>query len=295
MVWPQWKMKILLYPWKKFSVSLLRITDENFWHLRNLLFFTQMCLIAIFEKNPPRCERVEQQQSSPRALQQSDPVLVPVHSRVEQDMCAGHPWVQVQPMELRAQDLPFFPLVPQESGIQGQEPSGFACGRGRRWILMEEGKTWPRRLRSPLEIRMRNGPGKGNLGQLKPQGQRRKLWMEKGMEETWSDMPEKQKCPLGLSLWNLDKTPEGLWEKKNVPIQEEGSGKEGNTWIAQTINQLENWVPESWRRENTSQVLGVEQVGNGERKEELWQARNTCTWWGERDSCAQKRMKFVKV
>lgn len=26
----------------------------------------------------------------------------------------------------------------------------------------------------------RNGSGKGKLGQLKPQGQRRKLWMEKG-------------------------------------------------------------------------------------------------------------------
>lgn len=45
---------------------------------------------------------------------------------------------------------------------------------------MEEGKTWPRRLTSSLEIRTRNRSGKGKLGKLKPQGQSKKLWMGKG-------------------------------------------------------------------------------------------------------------------
>lgn len=45
---------------------------------------------------------------------------------------------------------------------------------------MEEGKTWPRRLTSSLEIGTRNGSGKGKLGKLKPQGQSKKLWMGKG-------------------------------------------------------------------------------------------------------------------
>lgn len=50
----------------------------------------------------------------------------------------------------------------------------------------------------------------------------------------------KKKGALGLSLRTLDKTPEGLQEKKDVPIHEEASGKEGNTWIPQTRDQLEN-------------------------------------------------------
>lgn len=102
---------------------------------------------------------------------------------------------------------------------------------------MEKGKTWPRRLRSSLEIGMRNGSGKGKLGQLKTQGQRRKLWMEKGR---WNHgQTGKQMGPLGLSLRSLDKTPEGLQEK-GVPIQEEVSRKEGDTWIAQKRDQSEN-------------------------------------------------------
>lgn len=60
---------------------------------------------------------------------------------------------------------------------------------------------------------------------------------EEGKGEPWSDMTGKQKCPLGLSLRNLDRTPEGLREKKEIPIQKEASGKEGGTWIAQTRDQ----------------------------------------------------------
>lgn len=45
-----------------------------------------------------------------------------------------------------------------------------------------------------------------------------------------------------------------------------------------------NWKTESLSpgdEGTTGQVLEVEQVGNGEKKEDLLQARNTCTWWGK--------------
>lgn len=44
-------------------------------------FFASDMYTAIFEKSP---------HSPPRALQQSGPLLVPVHSGAEQDLCAGH-------------------------------------------------------------------------------------------------------------------------------------------------------------------------------------------------------------
>lgn len=89
----------------------------------------------------------------------------------------------------------------------------------------------------------------------------------------------------------LGKTPEGLQEKKGVPIQEEGSRKEGDTWIAQKRDQSENWVPESWRWGNTGQVLGVEQVGNEGR---ALPGEEYMHMVGKKNSCAQNRIKFLK-
>lgn len=81
---------------------------------------------------------------------------------------------------------------------------------------------------------------KRKAGAVKNTGTKEEAMDGEGEGEPWSDMTGKQKCPLGLSLRSLDKTPEGLTEKKDVPIQEEVSGKEGGTWIAQKRDQLEN-------------------------------------------------------
>lgn len=153
-------------------------------------------------------------------------------------------------------------------------------GTGNSWICLWEGKEinthgagqgLAKKAESIFGDQNKKWVRKRKIGAVKTTGTKKEAMDGVGKGKLWSEMNGKQKCPLGLSLRKMDKTPEGLWQKKDVSIQEEASGKEGDTWIAQKKDKWENWVPESWRWGNTGQVLGVEQgMERGRKSSDRW-------------------------
>lgn len=112
---------------------------------------------------------------------------------------------------------------------------------------MEEGKTWPRRLRASGETRTRNWDQEKESWEVVTTETKREARDGGGKGGLWADMTGKQKGPVGLSLRNWDRPPEGLREKQDIPTQEEASWKEGSTRRACTGAQYGNRDPESWR------------------------------------------------
>lgn len=105
-------------------------------------------------------------------------------------------------------------------------------GTGSCWICLWEGKEMNTHggrqdLAKEAEIifgdQNKKRVRKRKVGAAETEGTKKEAMDGEGKGEPWSDITTKQKCPLGLSLRNLDKTPEYLREKKDIPIQEEAS------------------------------------------------------------------------
>lgn len=94
---------------------------------------------------------------------------------------------------------------------------------------MEEGKTWPRRQTASGETRARNWGEEKESREVMTTETKQEARDGGGKGGPWSDRTGKQKGLVGLSLRNLDRPPGGLREKKDIPTQEEASGKEDGT------------------------------------------------------------------
>lgn len=87
---------------------------------------------------------------------------------------------------------------------------------------MEEGKTWPRRLKASRKTRARNWGQEKESREVVTTETKQEPRDGGGKGGPRSDRTGKQKGLVGLSLRNLDRPPGGLREKQDIPTSQVG-------------------------------------------------------------------------